>query len=185
MANDTLRAVLGQLEVYWFGSVTVRMAGLTDDEFFWKPTEDAFCLRRDGDTLFYEWPPGSLGETTPPVTTIAWRIAHIAQGCFLNRWHTHFGGGEIEWDKQPFPANASDALQYLETWKERWIGAIREAGEDGLWRPLGQSEFDVEIMQLGATDPFIGVVMHINREVMHHGGEINLLRDLYRDRTLT
>jgi hypothetical protein len=24
------------------------------------------------------------------------------------------------------------------------------------------------------------LVLHINREVMHHGGEIGLLRDLYR-----
>jgi hypothetical protein len=27
-----------------------------------------------------------------------------------------------------------------------------------------------------------GLVLHINREVIHHGGEISLLRDLYRDR---
>jgi hypothetical protein len=25
-----------------------------------------------------------------------------------------------------------------------------------------------------------GLIVHINREVMHHGGEICLLRDLYR-----
>jgi hypothetical protein len=25
-----------------------------------------------------------------------------------------------------------------------------------------------------------GLILHINREVMHHGGEICLLRDLYR-----
>jgi hypothetical protein len=25
-----------------------------------------------------------------------------------------------------------------------------------------------------------GLTLHINREVMHHGGEIGLLRDLYR-----
>lgn len=181
---NTLRAVLGQLDVWWFGSVTVRMAGLTDDEFLWKPVPDAWCLDRKGDELFANWPPGSLGETTPPVTTIAWRMAHIANGCFVNRWHTHFGDGPMDWMADPFPSNAADALAHLESWKDRWQQSLLDAGEDRLWQPLGDTEFDVEIMQLGKNDPFIGLVMHMNREVMHHGAEICLLRDLYRASTV-
>ena len=26
------------------------------------------------------------------------------------------------------------------------------------------------------------LVLHVNRELMHHGGEVGLLRDLYRER---
>jgi hypothetical protein len=180
MNADTLRAVVGQLEIWWFGSVTVRMQGLTDDEYFWKPVPDAFCLTSRDGQLLYEWPPGSQGETTPPVTTIAWRMAHVAHGCFLNRWHTHFGDGPVEWADVPFPDNATDALEYLETWKTTWCDALRSAGEARLWEPLGETEYDVGIMQLGVDDPFIGLVLHLNREVMHHGAEICLLRDLYR-----
>ncbi|MEY2473249.1 MAG: hypothetical protein QOK28_2578, partial [Actinomycetota bacterium] len=44
-----LRAVIGQLDVWWWGAVTMRMAGLSDDEYLWKPVPDAFCLRRDAD----------------------------------------------------------------------------------------------------------------------------------------
>jgi len=160
----------------------MRMAGLTDDEFLWKPAPDAFCLRQDSDGLHYEWPPGSQGEATPPVTTIAWRMAHVAQGCFMARWHLYFGDRlpDDDWAAQPFPSNAADALVYFEEWKNRWCDALRAAGEDKLFEPLVGLEGDIPIMQLGIGDPFIGIVMHNNREVMHHGAEICLLRDLYR-----
>ena len=32
-----------------------------------------------------------------------------------------------------------------------------------------------------AEDPLASLVLHVSRETMHHGGEIGLLRDLYRD----
>ena len=183
--QETLRAVIGQLEVWWFGAFHMRWQGLTDDEYFWKPVPDAFCLRREADGLYYDWPPGSRGEATPPVTTIAWRMAHIAQGCFLSRFHTHFGDGPVDPYTDPFPTTAADALSYLDAWKGRWIGALREAGETKLAEPLGDTEHNVAVMQLGVDDPFINLVLHINREVMHHGAEISLLRDLYRARTVT
>jgi hypothetical protein len=53
------------------------------------------------------------------------------------------------------------------------------AGEAGLWEPLGDRDFPTPEMQFGTTDPTIGLVLHVHREVMHHGAEICLLRDLY------
>ena len=110
----------------------MRMAGLTDDEYFWKPVPDAHCLQpRDGQ-LYCDWPPGSRGEAVPPVTTIAWRMAHIAQGCFLDRWNTYFGPGkDVYWQEFPFPDNAADALASMEEWKHKWSEAVVAAGEDG------------------------------------------------------
>ena len=40
-----------------------------------------------------------------------------------------------------------------------------------------------DLGQLGRDDPFIGLVLHVHREVIHHGAEILLLRDLYRATT--
>jgi hypothetical protein len=176
---DVTRAVVGQLDVYWWG-LRSRLEGLTDDEFFWKPVPAAFCLTARGDDLYYEWPPGSRGEATPPVTTIAWRLSHVAQGCFMNRWRTYFGDGQIDWTTEPFPTTAAGALDYLDEWKQRWVDGVTEVLNDGLWRCIGDREGDTAVMQLGELDPFVGLVMHMNREVMHHGGEICLLRDLYR-----
>ena len=47
--------------------------------------------------------------------------------------------------------------------------AVRLVGEEGLERPC---EF--------RDEPLSTLVLHINREVIHHGAEIALLRDLYR-----
>ena len=185
MAEEAVRAVVGQLEVWWFGAVTMRMAGLTDDEYFWKPVPDAYCLEPGADGLHCSWPPGSQGEAVPPVTTIAWRMAHVAQGCFENRWHEYFGEPVADWQSQPFATTATDALAYLERWKTQWCDALRAAGDAGLWEPLGERGPNIEIMQLGNNDPFINMALHINREVMHHGAEICLLRDLYRARSVT
>ncbi len=174
-----LGPVLNQLDVWWWSAASNRWQGMTDDEYWWEPSPGAFGLVRRDDGCFYDWPPGSLGETTPPVTTIGWRMAHLGLGCFLNRWHTYFGE-PIDWEVQPFPDNATDALAFLEEWKKRWRASLVDAGEEFLWSPLGDREGDVEVMQLGKNDPVINLVLHMNREVMHHGAEISLLRDLYR-----
>lgn len=41
----------------------------------------------------------------------------------------------------------------------------------GLQAPCGEPDFE--------QDPMAALVLHINREVIHHGAEISLLRDLY------
>jgi hypothetical protein len=75
---------------------------------------------------------------------------------------------------------ADGAMAFLDrAWKE-WRAGLEAAGEEGLWRPLGDGEGNLEEMQLGTTDPFIGLVLHVHREAIHHGAEIMLLRDLYR-----
>lgn len=33
-----------------------------------------------------------------------------------------------------------------------------------------------------AESPFAALVLHINREALHHGAELLLMRDLYRNR---
>ncbi len=156
---------------------------MTDDEYFWKPVQSAFCLTERNGQFFYEWPPGSRGEAEPPVTTIAWRMAHIGLGCFYARWHNYFGDGPIAWDETPFPETADGTLAFWETWWHTWRDGILAAGNDGLWVPIGEREGDIPIMQLGVGDPFVGLALHMNREVIHHGAEICLLRDLYRARS--
>ena len=46
-------------------------------------------------------------------------------------------------------------------------------GDEDLTRPCGEAEGPF------AAYPFAALVLHINREVIHHGAEICLLRDLY------
>ena len=53
---------------------------------------------------------------------------------------------------------------------------MRALGEDGLARPCGPAEGPY------AREPMATLVLHIHREVIHHGAEVALLRDLYRAR---
>jgi len=50
---------------------------------------------------------------------------------------------------------------------------VRGLSDDDLNRPCGPAEGPY------ADEPMSVLVLHINREVIHHGAEIALLRDLY------
>jgi hypothetical protein len=50
---------------------------------------------------------------------------------------------------------------------------VEALGEDGLTNPCGTTEGPF------ADAPMAALVLHIHRELIHHGAEIALLRDLY------
>ncbi len=51
---------------------------------------------------------------------------------------------------------------------------MRSLGDEGLRRPCGPAEGPF------AEYPMAALVLHISREVIHHGSELCLMRDLYR-----
>ena len=54
------------------------------------------------------------------------------------------------------------------------LGSLDAEGWAQPLGPLGGRYF--------ASEPMAALAMHVNREVMHHSGEVLLLRDLYRTR---
>ena len=52
---------------------------------------------------------------------------------------------------------------------------VASLGQDGLARPCGPAEGRFR------SHPFATLVLHINREFLHHAAEVALLRDLYRN----
>jgi hypothetical protein len=56
------------------------------------------------------------------------------------------------------------------------VAGVRSLGDAGLARPCGPAEGPF------AEAPLAALVLHINREVIHHGAEIALLRDLFAHR---
>jgi hypothetical protein len=174
--------IVDQLEFYWNVYFRPRLEGLTDEEYFWEPVDNCWNLRRNEQGVFvldWEWP-----EPSPsPVTTVAWRILHVATGCFANRTSAFFGDGSVP-DDAPMhdprhrpsvlPETAAEGVALLDQTYQRWRDAIAALSETEIESPLGPKGGHF------AKDPMGGLVLHINREVMHHGGEICLLRDLYR-----
>ncbi|WP_028934786.1 DinB family protein [Pseudonocardia spinosispora] len=165
--------LVAQLDFYWDHSLTPRLDGLTDEEFRWEPVDGCWTVRTvpDGDPVIdWEWP-------TPdpaPVTTIAWRLAHMAIGCFGIRASSHFGDGSLTLETARWPATAAEALTALRTHHRAWRDGIGSLDDDALLRPVGPAEGP------WAEHPMAALVLHLNREIMHHGAEVALLRDLYR-----
>jgi hypothetical protein len=109
--------------------------------------------------------------TPAPVTTIAWRIGHLLVGVFGERIASHFGGPEVSYVTYDYPSTAADALGRLDAVYAQWIAGVRSLDDDGLRAPCGEDGFE--------QDPMAALILHIHREVIHHGAEICLLRDLY------
>jgi DinB superfamily len=179
--NETLR---DQLDFHYRHLFRRRLEGLTDEEYLWEPVPGCWSIRPRG-TCISPAPVGSgdqqrdnaPDEPEPtPVTTIAWRIAHMTVDCLSMRTMNHFQGPTSHWDSWEYTASADEALAQLDAAYEAWSAGVADLGEEGLVRPVGPAEGS------WAESPYADLVLHINRELIHHGAEVCLLRDLYAGR---
>lgn len=157
-----------QLEWHWRNQLRPRFDGLTDDEYFWEPVPNCWTLHADG-TIDFEFPP----PTPAPVTTIAWRLAHVIVGVLAMRAHSHFDGPPADYQTWKYATDAATALRQLDTAYADWMSGVQQLTAEDLAKPIGPAEGP------WADKPMLDLVLHINREVIHHGAEISLLRDLY------
>ena len=180
MAVEWNRELFDQLDWHWQNQLRRRFDGLTDEEYFWEPVP-GWSIRRRGEgraqaevgsgeyIMDFAYP-----EPDPaPVTTIAWRLGHIIVGAFGPRAAAHFCGPPMDHDSFAYAGTADEALDQLDKVYAAWSEGVRDLGPDGLARPCGPAEGAF------ATFPLAALILHINREVIHHGAEISLLRDLY------
>lgn len=177
------RSLIGQLEFYWEAHLRPRLDGLTDEEYFWEPVDGCWNLRPlDGGR--WRMDKADTPARSGPFTTIAWRMTHVSVEVLESRYRAFFGGeGPTMWapgqrilDGGELPGSATGGIANLERAYTRWRDAIAGLSEEQLLAPLGEKGANF------GTDPMAALVLHLNRETMHHGGEICLLRDLYRDR---
>jgi DinB family protein len=80
--------------------------------------------------------------------------------------------GPFTWPSS-YPGDAATALERLDAAYASWMGGVRGLGPEELSRPIGPAEGPF------AEHSMAELVLHINRETIHHGAEIALLRDLY------
>ena len=177
--NETLR---DQLDFHFREQLRPRLEGLTDDEYFWEPAPGSWNVRPreqatsshaagGGDLVVdYAWP----DPDPAPLTSIAWRLGHVIAGCFALRTANHFGGPPRDYTSWTYAGTADEALAQLDATYDAWSAGGESLGEDGLARPVGPSEGP------WADSPYADLVLHINRELIHHLAETCLLRDLYR-----
>lgn len=173
-----------QLDSYWREHLWPRVAGLTDEEYLWQPVPGMWTLRPDAEGVVradFRFPEPPI----PPATTIAWRLDHVAREVLGKRAAAFFGGSPADavadadmfddrhWP-QPRPLDAAGALAQLQQAYALWHAGVSGLTDETMQRPLGPRGAAY------ADDSVARLVLHINREVMAHGAEICLLRDLYR-----
>jgi hypothetical protein len=161
-----------QLDWHWQHQLRPRLDGLTDDEYFWEPVPHCWTVHPDGGIDFAYPPP-----EPEPLTTIAWRLAHVIVGVLAVRAHSHFGGPPADYQTWSYATDAATALRQLDTAYADWTSGVRGLSAAQLDTAIGPAEGPF------ADRPMIDLVLHINREVIHHGAEIALLRDLYAHST--
>lgn len=176
--------LLDQLDWHWRGQLRPRLDGLVDEEYFWAPTPGAWNVHPRGEGLTEMQ--GGGGDFTidfahpepnpAPVTTIAWRLSHLIVGVLGVRIHAHFNGPEVDYLGFDYAGTADHALAQLDVAYASWVAGVRAWGEDGLAGECGVAEGP------WSEHSHADLVAHINREVIHHGAEIALLRDLWAHR---
>ncbi|MGT2532451.1 DinB family protein [Streptomyces nojiriensis] len=184
MALDWSTLLADQLDWHWHHQLRARLDGLTDQEYFWEPVPDCWSVRPRGSgtapvragsgDFTIDW--AHPEPVPPPVTTIAWRLGHILVGVLGARSASHFGGPPVDYMTFAYLGTAAEALEQLDASYARWVTGVRALGTEGPERPCGEAEGAY------AREPMATLVLHINREVIHHGAEISLLRDLYAHR---
>lgn len=184
---DLVAELQDQLDWHWRTQARPRLEGLTDAEYRWEPLPGTWNVRPQhesspvtatvragqGDWVIdFAFP-----EPQPaPVTSIAWRVAHLVVGVFGARVHGHFGGPEADYGTWPYAPTADEALEQLDAAYAAWLAGVRGLDEAALTRPVGEVEGP------WADRSMLTLVLHIQREAIHHLAEIALLRDLHAHR---
>jgi hypothetical protein len=166
--------VVGTFE-YVHGRFRARLDGLTDDELLWEPVDDSWSVHeRDGAWVLDN--ADGPEPTDAPVTTIAWRLCHLA--CHvLGGFATWARDGGMPFDGDPeVPHTATAALAALDRNWVRWREGLERMDAARWLDPIGEA-FGPHGDSSGAA-----LVLHVLDEYVHHAAEISLLRDLYRAR---
>lgn len=169
MAKSTTEELVSLLE-YAHQRLSTRVEGMTEREYLWEPVPGCWTVRKGEDGV--ERVDLAPGEPDPaPLTTIAWRLWHIADclRSYTDRAFEDKQSGSSEWTTSPAAAMALVGAEW-----DRFAGQVAKLDQDGLERPLGPKFGPY------AKDSVHALVLHAIDEVVHHGAEVALLRDLYR-----
>lgn len=142
---------LAELGRYVFGRLRDRLAGLTDEELAWTPA--------------------------PGVSSLAWRLGHIAT-LLTDERNAQWLGVEPapSGDEPEEPRTATAALAALDAAFRCWEQVLDAVPEESLELPVGA------VGGPYADSTRRAFVLHVLDELIHHGAEVALVRDLWAAR---
>jgi hypothetical protein len=171
--------------------VPVAVPPMTDGEYLWEPVPECWSVRRRADgpgpgaNLLRgagDWGRDSAEPVPPyppPFTTIAWRVSHLSEMLAIRADYTA-GDRDMTSDSYRNSGDAIGAVQAFSDAAESWRDALTGAGDAAL-DTVGYSTYPYGS---DSGELFIDIVWWVNQEILHHGAEIALLRDLYRAQRL-
>ena len=166
--TEVRSVILGSMDRV-FAQLIGRLDGLTVDEYLWEPAPNAWSVRTANGGAVLVDGAGDRDIDPAPVTTIAWRLWHIAIDC-LDDYTRRFAGDDsdasAEWTLDP-----AEAVQIM---KMKWQNYRSVIEELNWWDELGDS------WEHWSRHNVADMAMHASNELVHHGAEIGVLRDIYR-----
>ncbi|WP_031009923.1 DinB family protein [Streptomyces sp. NRRL F-5727] len=165
----------------------VPVGPLTDAEYLWEPAPGCWSVRRfadgPGPAAALLTGTGDWGRETapyphpvpPPFTTLAWRLTHLSELLELRADHTN-GTRSLTRDDYRSAGDAATATADFDRAAGAWREALLSVGDKEL-DTVGHCSYP---HGGDAEEPFLEIVWWVNQELLHHGAEIALLRDLHR-----
>ncbi len=170
--TTTLKQNLLDLSDFAWQRLRDRVAGLTDEEYFWEPFDGCWSVRKTEAGLVADATP--IPPVPAPFTTLAWRITHIVDILQEERtatWLRHEPAADD--GEPPVPESAEAALAALDHAYDVWRRRLAAFSQDDLDRAMG------EIAGPWADHDGTAFVLHILDELIHHGAEVGTVRDFY------
>ena len=162
---------------YVWGRFRDRLGGITDVECWWEPAAGALTVRRLPDGR-HRADPQVWEADVQPMSSIAWRLCHIIDCLSAERCATWLW---LPWDprfdskRTGDPVTAADLGKSLDDSYAFWRSNVAKLDDAALWEPMGPIAGEY------ATDSKHAFVLHILDEIIHHGAEVGMMRDFYRE----
>jgi len=164
--------LVDSLDQTW-DQLSARLQGLTDGEYVWEPAAGCWNVHTSLDG------PPRVDWIDPapdpaPLTTIAWRLWHIAVDCLDSYSERRFGRRGTGLTGTSWTLEVVEAKVLLDQAWHVFRDPFTTMSLEDLMVPLG------EAWGRYARHSTLALALHANREVTHHAAEVALLRDLYR-----
>ena len=175
MAETTAATVHEDVLSYfdeWLRRVRERLDGLSEDEYLWEPVPGCWSVRPTPDG------PRSIASSPIPILRRSPRSRGAcgtspSSASTATRPECSAVTAPISTDRH-FTLEASEAVDILERAAANFRAGLVDKGPNWLFDQLGPKYGPY------AEATFLGLMLHVIDELVHHGAEVALLRDLYR-----
>ena|SRR5436190_2790953 len=198
MPDKRAETILIWMQLIETATLNRALDGLTQHEFIWMPHPGAWSIARREEcqtptplgaaesqwVVDYDTEVENTNSAIEPMTTIAWLLNHFGAAPGLAAELEYLGGSiDPSWP----------------TYRRMWQHTITPSADEAVatfltgWSALGRAlatvtdemlerEIPADIFPWGRVDRFVSGVVN---EVSHHGTQICMLRDLYRQQPVT